>query len=111
MRCYIVGEGKDIGRRIRRKIITQGVEICNRSRIRKLLPITGSYTVRAQGGGTFRESDIKGDGWRPVICLNDGQNDRENTGLDIPYGDSRRDGNVINPFTVGRGRGVSMVGP
>ena len=103
--------GKTYWQRIRRKIITQGVEICNRSRIRKLLPITGSYTVRAQGSGTFRESDIKGDRGGPVVGLNDGQNNRENTRLDIPYRDSSRYSDIVDPFTVGTGRGVGMIRP
>ena len=67
--------------------------------------------MTAKGSSALGQGDIKGDGWRPVVCLDDGQNDRENTGLDFPYGDSKRNGNIVNPFTVGKGRGVGMVGP
>ena len=46
-----------------------------------------------------------------MVCLDDGQNGRKNIRLEIPYGDCGRNGNIINPFTVGERRGVGMVGP
>ena len=67
--------------------------------------------MRAQGGGTFRESDIKGDGGGPVVGLKGGQNNKEDTRLDIPYRDSSRYSDIVDPFTVGRGRGVGMIRP
>ena len=46
-----------------------------------------------------------------MVCLDDKQNDRKNTRLKIPYGDSGRKGNIVNPFMFGEGRGIGVVGP
>ena len=75
------------------------------------MPITGSYTVRAKGSSALGQCKVKGDGWGPVVCFDNRQNDWENTRLDIPYRDSCGDGNIVNTFTVGKGRGVGVSGP
>ena len=111
MRCYIVAEGEDARGRIERKIITKRVKISDRGSVREFLSITGSNAVRAEWGRAFRQSKIKGNRWRPMICLDDGKNNRKNTGLDVPYGDGRGDSNIVNTFTFGDRGSVGVRGP
>ena len=67
--------------------------------------------VRAKGSSALRQCKVKGDGWGPVVCFDNRQNDRKNTRLDIPYGDGCRDSNIVYTFTFGKGRGVGVSGP
>ena len=46
-----------------------------------------------------------------MICFDDGQNNRKNTGLDIPDRDGCRDSNIINTFTFCNGGGIGVRGP
>ena len=46
-----------------------------------------------------------------MICFNDGQNDRKNTGLDIPNRDGCRDSNIVNTFTFGNRGSIGVRGP
>ena len=102
---------KDISRRIERKIITKGIKVCHCFRIRKLLPVAGSYAVRAQGGSALGQSNIKGYRRRPMVCLDDRQKNQKSTRLKIPYGDKGRKGNIVNTFAFSEGRGIGVVGP
>ena len=111
MRCYIVAEREDVRGRIERKIITEGIKVSDRGRVRKFLSITGSNAVRAKWGRAFRQSKIKGNRWRPMICLDDGKNNRKNTGLDVPYRDGRGDSNIVNTFTFGNRGSIGVRGP
>ena len=60
LRCYIIAKRKDISRRIERKIITEGIKVGHCFRIRKFVPVTCRYAVRAQGGSALGQSNIKG---------------------------------------------------
>ena len=111
MRCYIVAEGEDVGGRIERKIITERIKIGDRGRVREFLSVTGSNAVRAEWGRAFRQSKIKGHGWRPMICLDDGKNNRKNTGLNVPYGDVERDSNIVNTFTFRKRESICVRRP
>ena len=42
--------------------------------------------------------------------VDDRENERKNTGCEIPNGDGGRDGNIVDTFAVGEGRGVGMIG-
>ena len=111
MRCYIVAEGEDVGGRIERKIITERIKIGDRGRVREFLSVTGSDAVRTEWGRAFRQSKIKGHGRGPVICLDDGKNNRKNTGLNVPHGDVKWDSNIVNTFTFSNSGGVGVRGP
>ena len=45
-----------------------------------------------------------------MICLDDGKNDGENTGFNVPCGDCKWDRNIINTFTFGDGRSIGVRG-
>ena len=46
-----------------------------------------------------------------MICLDDGKNNRKNTGLDVPYGDGEGDSNIVNTFTFSDSGSVGVRGP
>ena len=67
--------------------------------------------MRAEWGRAFRQSKIKGNRWRPMICLDDGKNNRKNTGLNVPCGDVKWDSNIVNTFTFSNNGSVGVRGP
>ena len=46
-----------------------------------------------------------------MICLDDGKNDRKNTGLNVPHGDVKWDSNIVNTFTFSNSGGAGVGGP